>query len=157
MLFQLVVVSVPELSPEQTSSMADRPFLSLLSALLWVARCTRPDLMVSLVILARACTRPNPSHWRALLRVLRYAYNTSHRHMIIHPGRTTASRITAIYDLKFLSNTILQLHTTCFPLLTTLRRNVSLVTAVTTAGTLNGESEWCEWTTVGQTKLQLYY
>ncbi|XRB11025.1 retrovirus-related Pol polyprotein from transposon [Pseudoscourfieldia marina] len=92
------MISVPELSPEQISSMADRPFLSLLSALLWVARCTRPDLMVSLVILARACTRPNPSHWRALLRVLRYAHNTNHRHMIIHPGRTTASRITAICD-----------------------------------------------------------
>ena len=41
------------LSQEERNQMKVRPFLSLLSALLWVCRCTRYDIAVSLCILSR--------------------------------------------------------------------------------------------------------
>ena len=53
-----------------------RPFLSLLSALLWVCRCTRYDIAVSLCILSRASTLPAPEHWHALIHIIKYLLNT---------------------------------------------------------------------------------
>lgn len=65
-----------ELDDTTREKMNDKPYLSLLSSLFWVSRCCRPDIAVSLSILSRAASNPEPTHWRALIRVLRYTFNT---------------------------------------------------------------------------------
>ena len=67
------------LTEDEKIAMRKRPFLSLLSALLWLCRCTRYDIAVSLCILSRASSNPNPSHWDALIRILKYLINTKDR------------------------------------------------------------------------------
>ncbi|XRB22956.1 retrovirus-related Pol polyprotein [Pseudoscourfieldia marina] len=71
-----LVQRTDQLSEKEMELMRERPFLSLLSALLWVARCTRPDILLSLTLLARASSNPDPTHWRALIKVLKYLQNT---------------------------------------------------------------------------------
>lgn len=72
------VVDIPDvLSPKQIEQMKTRPFLSLLSALMWLSRCCRPDIALALTVLSRASARPHPAAWTALIRVLKYLANTA--------------------------------------------------------------------------------
>ena len=77
------VILKPELSPKDREAMRTRPFTSLLSALLWVARCTRPDINLALTVLARAASQPDPSHWTELVKILKYLVNTIERGIVI--------------------------------------------------------------------------
>ncbi|XRB09850.1 retrovirus-related Pol polyprotein [Pycnococcus provasolii] len=65
-----------ELSDKERTQMRQRPFLSLLSALMWLSRCTRYDISTALTILSRATSLPDISHWRSLMRILKYLHNT---------------------------------------------------------------------------------
>lgn len=63
--------------PSQSYDMNHKPFLSLLSAMFWIGRCTRWDIMASLVTMSRASSCPTPLHWKALVKVLKYLQNTA--------------------------------------------------------------------------------
>ncbi|XRB17138.1 hypothetical protein RI054_14g69830 [Pseudoscourfieldia marina] len=80
------------LSDTEIQRMRDRPFTSLLSALLWVARCTRPDICVALTMLSRASCKPDPTHWTALVKVLKYLMNTINRGLMFYPDDNNTLR-----------------------------------------------------------------
>ena len=65
-----------ELTEAEKLKMKTRPFLSLFSALLWVNRCTRHDISVALIVISRALSNPDPTHWNQLIRILTYLVNT---------------------------------------------------------------------------------
>eukprot|EP00959_Pyramimonas_sp_CCMP1952_P390283 8178342-Pyramimonas_sp.AAC.1 len=48
------------------------PYRQLLGQLLWIARCTRPDILFSVQYLSQFANCACREHWMALLRVLRY-------------------------------------------------------------------------------------
>jgi hypothetical protein len=51
-------------------------YRALVGALLWIARCTRPDILFSVMYLSRFSTVATKIHWNALIRVLRYLKTT---------------------------------------------------------------------------------
>ena len=61
--------SVGEGSP---AGMADIPYRSVVGSLMYLAVCTQPDLSMVVSALSRYCQAPQPEHWEAAKRVLRY-------------------------------------------------------------------------------------
>eukprot|EP00854_Cymbomonas_tetramitiformis_P034337 gene34337-biopygen26123 len=53
-----------------------RPYANLAMELMWLARCTRPDIMTAVCYLARFMHCHTEVHWQHLLRVLRYLKGT---------------------------------------------------------------------------------
>jgi hypothetical protein len=56
--------------------MTDKPYRSLLGAVMWGQLATRPDLSFSVSLLARFQSKPGLDHWSALLHVVGYIKNT---------------------------------------------------------------------------------
>ena len=54
----------------------DIPYASLVCALLYIARCTRPDIMFAVNFLCRSLTKYTEEHYKAALRVLQYLKGT---------------------------------------------------------------------------------
>jgi hypothetical protein len=51
-------------------------YRALIGALLWIARCTRPDILFVIIYLSRFSNCATKIHWDALIRVLRYLKTT---------------------------------------------------------------------------------
>ena len=60
------------------------PFRSLIGALLWVARCTRPDIMFAVIYLSRFSASFDVQHFRHAKRILRYLVTTVDRELTYH-------------------------------------------------------------------------
>ena len=52
--------------------MAKIPYRSMVGSLMYVALCTRPDQSMAVSAFSRYCQNPQPEHWEAGKRVLRY-------------------------------------------------------------------------------------
>ena len=52
------------------------PFRSLLGSLMWISRCTRPDICFAVTYLSHFCTTFSHAHFAALKRILRYLFHT---------------------------------------------------------------------------------
>ena len=59
------------------------PYRSLLGSLLWIAKCTRPDIMFAVVYLSHYCTSFGKPHWGNPLRVLRNLVHTKNMHFVL--------------------------------------------------------------------------
>ena len=59
-----------------TNSNCTLPYRELLGALLWITRCTRPDIYYSVVYLSKFASSYDESHYKALTRVLKYISTT---------------------------------------------------------------------------------
>ena len=59
------------------AGMADIPYRSVVGSLMYLAVCTRPDLSMAVSALSRYCQAPQPKHWEAAKRVLRYVKGTA--------------------------------------------------------------------------------
>ncbi|TPX39441.1 DNA-directed DNA polymerase [Synchytrium endobioticum] len=60
-----------------------------LGMLLYLARCTRPDIMTAVTILAKYSMSPSEYHWKGILNLLRYLKGTSAK--VLELGGTTLS------------------------------------------------------------------
>ena len=68
---------------EEREKMARVPYQSAVGALMYLAMCTRPDILYAVVTLARFMHNPGEAHWSAVKRIFRYlkrtvAYNISY-------------------------------------------------------------------------------
>jgi hypothetical protein len=61
---------------ENKSKMNGCPYQSLLGALLWISRCSRPDISLAICILSRFSNNPSMRHYEALKGVLSYLKGT---------------------------------------------------------------------------------
>ena len=52
-------------------------YLSAISALMYIANCTRPDIAFSVNLLARYNFAPTKRHWNGIKHILRYLRGTS--------------------------------------------------------------------------------
>jgi hypothetical protein len=59
------------------NELAKIPYRELLGSLLWLARCTRPDIANAISILGRYSQGYKFRHWLALIHVLRYVKHTA--------------------------------------------------------------------------------
>tara|TARA_R110002050_G_scaffold1058_1_gene7329 strand:+ start:131 stop:4354 length:4224 start_codon:yes stop_codon:yes gene_type:complete len=55
----------------------DKPFRELIGGLLYIAICTRPDVLFSVNFLSRYTSRYGTDHWKAGIRILRYLKGTA--------------------------------------------------------------------------------
>ena len=59
------------------------PYRQLLGQLLWIARCTRPDILFPVQYLSQFAHCAAKDHWTALVRVLRYLKSTINHNLIL--------------------------------------------------------------------------
>ena len=64
-------------TPAERLAMRERPFRSILGALLYLALGTRPDISYAVSTLSRYAADPGERHWNALKHLLRYLKGTS--------------------------------------------------------------------------------
>jgi hypothetical protein len=65
-----------DISDKEREGMKKLPYQSLSGALLWIARCSRPDISFAVNVLCRYNSDPSHRHWKGLLQVLKYLENT---------------------------------------------------------------------------------
>ena len=53
------------------------PYLSAIGALMYLANCTRPDIVFSVNLLARYISAPTRRHWNGIQHILRYLSGTT--------------------------------------------------------------------------------
>jgi len=68
-------------SPEKTTT---APFRLLIGALMYAANGTRPDISYAMCLLSLFNQDPEPSHWEAAKRTIRYLISTKAR-CIVYP------------------------------------------------------------------------
>ena len=61
---------------EEGEQLTDKPYRSLVGALIYLAVCTRPDISYAVSQLARYSSAPTEAHWRAAMDLLRYLRGT---------------------------------------------------------------------------------
>ncbi|KAG8721231.1 hypothetical protein FRC09_008233 [Ceratobasidium sp. 395] len=83
------------LSESEVAFMRDKPYRALLGSLNWVGLGTRPEICYALSRLGQVQSNPHPSHWEALLYVLRYLVGTIDMGLVY--SRTTASEEPYMY------------------------------------------------------------
>ena len=64
------------------------PFRQLLGSLLWIARCTRPDITFATVYMSHFCAAYSSTHFGALKRVLKYLYHSRSVKLVIRQPRS---------------------------------------------------------------------
>ena len=64
---------------------ADVPLSSLVMAIFWIARVSRPDVLSAASYLSQFCSCCDDTHWTAALRVLRYLLNTKRDVLRLRP------------------------------------------------------------------------
>ena len=70
----------------EKAEMRDIPYRELVGALLYIARCTRPSVALSVNTLSRFNNNPGKAHWTAAKRVLRYLKGTREAGVIYKKG-----------------------------------------------------------------------
>ena len=66
----------PEEGSEEQEEMKKKPYREVIGCLLYIARCTRPDIAVAVNKLAKFVSNPGVKHWKAAKRTLRYLRGT---------------------------------------------------------------------------------
>ena len=60
---------------------------------MYLAVCTRPDLAMAVSALSRFCKNPQPEHWGAGRRVLRYLKGTAREGLGYSPGEGLGDQV----------------------------------------------------------------
>jgi len=84
-------------STEHQNEMRTVPYLGLLASMMWIARCTRWDILCPLIILSRVSCNPAPRHWKALLKVLQYLANTADWQLVYSPDKSSYQHMLRVY------------------------------------------------------------
>ena len=78
------------------------PYLSAISALMYLANCTRPDITFSINLLARYNSAPTKRHWNVIKHILRYLRGTSD--MSLYYSKESKSQLIGYADVGYLSD-----------------------------------------------------
>lgn len=70
---------------EDNLEMADIPYRKAIGQLLYLATNTRPDIAAAVGLLSRQVSHPQPHHWTAVKRVLRYLKGTTNLGLYMTP------------------------------------------------------------------------
>ena len=82
------------------------PYRELVGSLLWIARCTRPDIMHAVAYLGQFSCNYDKSHFLAAKRVLKYLNRTKDLCLTFRKPSDKETRIVALSDADWASNRI---------------------------------------------------
>ncbi|XP_070663600.1 secreted RxLR effector protein 161-like [Malus domestica] len=80
------------------------PYLSAVGALLYLAQCTKPDIVFSVNLLARYNSAPTIRHWNGVKDVLRYLRRTTDMGFFYSKNSTNDQVFVGYADADFLSD-----------------------------------------------------
>ena len=63
-------------TPEERTEMSDLPYINAVGALMYLATCTRPDIVYLGSLLARFSANPGQKHWQAVKHLFWYLKQT---------------------------------------------------------------------------------
>jgi hypothetical protein len=90
-------------TPEDNKFMRNKPYVSAVGALMYLAIATRPDIAHTISILCRFMSKPGPAHWKAAKHLFRYlcgsvgyrlTYTVGHAKGYIHSAKRLDSTLT---------------------------------------------------------------
>ncbi|UYV68112.1 hypothetical protein LAZ67_5003088 [Cordylochernes scorpioides] len=87
---------------EEKERMKAIPYRELIGSLLYLANCTRPDLMFSVTRLAQFASNPGRRHWQAAKHVLRYLHGSLNLSLVYR--RTDSNDVCAYSDADWASD-----------------------------------------------------
>ncbi|UYV73752.1 hypothetical protein LAZ67_11000718 [Cordylochernes scorpioides] len=87
---------------EEKERMRAIPYRELIGSLLYLANCTRPDLMFSVTRLAQFSSNPGRRHWQAAKHVLRYLHGSINLSLVYR--RTDSNDACAYSDADWASD-----------------------------------------------------
>ncbi len=70
-----------------------RAFQSITGSLLWLARCTRPDVLFAVHKMTGKTHAPTKSDWKLVVKTLRYLKQTIDLKLFMNPGKHTDAKI----------------------------------------------------------------
>ncbi|UYV63745.1 K02A2.6-like, partial [Cordylochernes scorpioides] len=87
---------------EEKERMKAIPYRELIGSLLYLANCTRPDLMFSVTRLAQFASNPGRRHWQAAKHILRYLHGSINLSLVYR--RTDSNDVCAYSDADWASD-----------------------------------------------------
>ena len=78
------------------------PYLSVIGALMYLANCTRLDIVFSFNLLARYSSAPTQRHWNGIKHILRYLQGTTY--MGLFYSKESKQQLFGYADAEYLSD-----------------------------------------------------
>lgn len=75
-----------KLTESEVKEMVNKPYRSILGALLYLSTRSRPDLAVAVSLLGKYQSEPGPEHWQMLRHVVRYLSGTTDYGLLLPTG-----------------------------------------------------------------------
>jgi hypothetical protein len=72
-------------SLDDLAFMKDKPYISAVGFLLYLAICTRPDISYAVGVLSRFTSNPGPAHWKAVKHLFCYLKGTADLRLVYAP------------------------------------------------------------------------
>jgi hypothetical protein len=78
--------------------MRDKPYVSAVSALMYLAIATRPDIAHAVGVLCRFMSKPGPAHWKAAKHLFRYLCSSVDHRLTYRPDPSSLQLFTTYSD-----------------------------------------------------------
>jgi hypothetical protein len=80
-----LLTSMSPSCPNDLAFMKDKPYISAVGSLLYLATCTRPDISYAVGVLSCFTSNPGPAHWKAVKHLFRYLKGTADLRLVYAP------------------------------------------------------------------------
>jgi hypothetical protein len=85
-------------TPEDDEFMRDKPYVSAVGALMYLAIATRPDIAHAVSVLCRFMSKPGPAHWKAAKHLFRYLRGSVDYRLTYAPDPSSTQLFTTYSD-----------------------------------------------------------
>jgi hypothetical protein len=84
--------------------MRDKPYVSAVGALMYLAIATRPDIAHAVAVLCRFMSKPGPAHWKAAKHLFRYLCSFDDYSLTYAPDLSSSQLFTTYSDADHAGN-----------------------------------------------------
>ncbi|GKB30250.1 hypothetical protein Tco_0869651 [Tanacetum coccineum] len=88
-------------TPEEVKLMQNVPYASAVGSIMYVVRCTRPDVAFAKIITTRFQQNPGESHWTAMKNILKYLRNTKDMFLVYGGNPKAELQVDCYCDARF--------------------------------------------------------
>ncbi|GKD33314.1 retrotransposon protein, putative, ty1-copia subclass, partial [Tanacetum coccineum] len=88
-------------TPKEVKRMQNVPYASAVGSIMYVVRCTRPDVAFAQNITSRFQQNPGELHWTAVKNILKYLRNTKDMFLVYGGNPSTELRVGCYCDVGF--------------------------------------------------------
>nr|GEW10245.1 retrotransposon protein, putative, Ty1-copia subclass [Tanacetum cinerariifolium] len=88
-------------TPEEVKRMQNIPYASAVGSIMYVGRCTRPDVAFAQNITSRFQHNPGECHWTVVKNILKYLRNTKDMFLVYGGNPEAELRVDCYYDAGF--------------------------------------------------------